>query len=263
MLGIERASNNARPNTTSRIERSTSIINAHHLRNKQRKSNTHRRNKRSLMFLLRQHKNRKHQLRRQNRLNKHTLHQTRAAGQRRPYIQRCRKQAQNHCTGSDSADDLREEEADGPHDGDGADEHHAEGHGRVEEPAGDAEEDPDVDHEGEAEDDGDVEVHGDVEAGGAAGGGGGGGGGLDVGYLGAGEGEEEEHGCADEFAHCCDEVYSVLGVVMVGWGKDLRFLKSEFIHCVHGSLMTSFLSSGERFLKSIAVALDVLCPFLC
>jgi len=152
------------------------------------------------MFLLGQHKNSKNQFGRQNRLDKNSSHKRSIIRQRRPDIEFRRKQTERHGRRGDTASDLSEEETDGTGDGEGAGENHAERDGRVEEPAGDAEEDPHVDHEGEAEDERDVEVHGDVEAGGATGGRVAGGHGGDVGYLGAGEGEEEEHGCAYEFA---------------------------------------------------------------
>jgi hypothetical protein len=224
MLLIKIPTNHTRSKAPRRIQTPPSIENPHHLRNKKRQTNAHRRNKSRLMLLLRQHKNRKHQLGSQYRLNKHTSHSTRPRPQRSPHIERRREKTKHHSRSSNPADDLCEKETNGADDGKSPDEDHAQGDGGVEKPAADTEEDPDVDHEGEAEDDGDVQLDGDVEAGGAAGGGVGGAA-VDVGDLGAGEGEEEEHGCTDEFADCGDEVW--------GWGL-VSFRRRQEIGCLEG-----------------------------
>ena len=81
--------------------------------------------------------------------------------------------------------------------GQGAREDHGEGDGRVEEATADAVEDPGRDGEGEAEGERDEE---ELVEGGAAGWG------DVVGDLRGGEGEVEEHDCADELAGHGDEV---------------------------------------------------------
>lgn len=76
-------------------------------------------------------------------------------------------------------------------------------HGWIEETARDTVEDPDVDHEGEAEGESNVRLDGDVEPRISISGG-------DGCDGGAGEGEEEKHGCSDEFAQSRHDVYSDL-----------------------------------------------------
>lgn len=163
------------------------------------------------MFLLCQHENRKHQFGRQYRFYEHASRQTRIRTQRRPHIQRRRKHDFDEKTRKNTPRQLgnqQQREANRRH---SARQQHCKSDGGIEQAAADAEENPHVDHEGEGEDEGDVlqdlgretrvRARGRVVVVLGVG--------VDVGDLGSREGEEEEHGGADEFA---DEGYEV-------WGK--------------------------------------------
>lgn len=217
MFLIERSTNDTRTETPCRVQTTPSIINTHHLRNEQRKTNTNRGNECRLVFLLCQHEDGKDQLGRQDSLDKDTTWRRRASSKRRSNIERGGEETQHHSASRDAAEDLSKEEADGANDGERTDENHAEGYGGVEESSGYTEEDPYIYHEGESEDDGDVELDCDVETGSATRGG------VcrvavDIGNLGTGKGEEEKHCCSNKFSDCGYEVYCVfLECVWFGW----------------------------------------------
>ena len=197
MLIIKHTDNYTTSKNAFWIERTTSVEHTHHLRDEQCESNANRCDERRLVLLLRQHEDNKHQLHHENSFDEYTPHKSRIAFKRSSNIQRRRKQAQHHSRHRNATGNLRNKETH---------EHHAECDSGFEDASRDAEEDPHVDHEREAEDKVDVEVDGDVEAGAGTGrgvdgrGGVGRGAGLDVRYLGADEGEEEEYGRADELA---------------------------------------------------------------
>ena len=115
------------------------------------------------MLLLRQHEDREDQLSSKNSFDKNALHQARASSKCSPDIQRCREQAKHHSRRSNTSSDLSNEQTHSSHSGQGADENHAQCDCGIEQAAGNAEKDPDIDHDGEAEDDGDEEVDRDIE----------------------------------------------------------------------------------------------------
>lgn len=150
------------------------------------------------MLLGRKHEDGEDQLSGQEHLNEETLCDGRASPQCCLDVQGPRKQTGHDGGGAHACHHLSDEEQSPSYVWQCPNQAHAQGDGRIEQPARDAEEDPCVDGEGEAEAQADVEELGRI--GGLGDGGGIAGLCLSIGDLGAGVGEEEEEECADELA---------------------------------------------------------------
>ena len=150
------------------------------------------------MLLGRKHEDGEDQLSGQEHLNEETLGDGCASPQGCLHVQGPREQTGHDGGGAHACQHLRYEEQSPSCVWQCPNQAHAQGDGRVEQAAGDAEEDPCVDGEGEAEAQADVEELGRI--GGLGDGGGIAGLRLGVGDLGAGVGEEEEEEGTDELA---------------------------------------------------------------
>ena len=156
------------------------------------------------MLLGRKHEDSEDQLGGQKHLNEKPLCDGRAGPQCCLDVQGSREQTGHDGGGAHACQHLRYEEQSPSYVWQCSNQAHAQGDGRVEQAAGDAEEDPCVDGEGEAEAQADIEELGRV--GGLGDGGGIAGLRLGVGDLGAGVGEEEEEECPNELASHGDEM---------------------------------------------------------
>lgn len=169
MFVVEDTGDDARPEGTRWVQRTTSVVHTDELCNEQRKSNTNggdegswltvsntlticRHGEHTFVLLLRQHEDRKHQLRRQNCLDEYTPRQARIRTQRSPNIKGRRKHDADQETRKDTTRNLRDQQQEEAHWGHGLGKQHSKGNRGVEQAARNAEEDPDVDHERETED---------------------------------------------------------------------------------------------------------------
>lgn len=163
MFLLKSQTNNTRTKAPRWVQGTTGKLNANHLSDEERQTNTNRCNERRAMLLLGEHEDGKHQLSRQDRLDEDTLDQGRAPSERGPHVEGLGEEMADNHGREHGAEHLRDEETDGSGERDGFDHGHGQGHCRVEETAADAEEDPNVDHEREAEAQGDVEKCGNIE----------------------------------------------------------------------------------------------------
>jgi len=113
--------------------------------------------KHTLVLLLCQHEDGKHQFSSQDSFNEHTLRQTCPRTQRRPHIERRRKQHADKITREDTPSNLRGHEQTRAYRRQSAAQQERKRDSRIEQPAANTEEYPHIDHETEAEDESDVE----------------------------------------------------------------------------------------------------------
>ena len=165
--------------------------------NEQSQSNSDRCNERRLLLLSRQEQHRQTQLRGQKHLDETPLSRRRPARQAGLRPQWTREHTGHERSTDYARNELHGQQQQASDRRQCACQDHGEGDGRVEESTADAVEDPCRDGEGETKGEGDEEEL--VERWG-------GGRGDVVGDLGGGEGEEEEHDCADKLAGHGDEV---------------------------------------------------------
>lgn len=101
------------------------------LGHKKREANANRRDEIPRVLLSRQHEDRKHQRHRQQHLDDNTLRMCRRSAERRADVQAAGKERGDDGCSGNGGDDLRDEEEDGAHERDGADEVHADCHCRI------------------------------------------------------------------------------------------------------------------------------------
>lgn len=141
MLGIKRRRDHTGAKAARRIQRSARELDAHQLSNEERQADAHGRDEGGAVLLGREHVDGEDQLGRQDGLNEDALGDGGAAAQCGAHVEVLGEEEAHEHRGKHPADHLRDEEADGAGDRDGADEEHGQSDGGVEEATADTEED--------------------------------------------------------------------------------------------------------------------------
>lgn len=124
VLSVKRSRDHARAKRPRRVETAAGELDAHHLCDEQGQPDAHGRNKGGAVLLGREHVDGKHQFGRQQGLDEDALGEVGAAREGGAHVEVLGEQIPDEHRGEDAAQDLREEEADRPDKGDGADEDH-------------------------------------------------------------------------------------------------------------------------------------------
>jgi len=91
MLRVKRSSHDARPKRSSRIERTTRVIDTNHFGDKERESDADGRNECSLVLLFCEHEDGEDEFGRQQGFDEDTLHKTSASSKRGSHIKLSRE----------------------------------------------------------------------------------------------------------------------------------------------------------------------------
>eukprot|EP00919_Chromeraceae_sp_WS-2016_P019490 GHVR01046449.1.p3 GENE.GHVR01046449.1~~GHVR01046449.1.p3 ORF type:complete len:136 (-),score=25.93 GHVR01046449.1:406-813(-) len=135
MVARERSEDDVRPKASSRVERSSGVVDRSKLGHEEGQTDANRRKERRFVLLGREEQDREHQEARAEHLQKEPLGGVDASNESCPNVELLREDRIDHRGGSDTAHDLRESEDGRSERRDDTDEKEAPRHGRVEKTA--------------------------------------------------------------------------------------------------------------------------------